>query len=385
VTLRDRLAPLLSLFLKLGSFGFGGPLAHIAMMEEEAVRRRGWLDREEFQEGLAVCQMLPGPASTQLGIYIGYLRGGWVGGVLSGLAFIAPAFVILLVLSWAYLRFGALPKVGGFFYGVNPAVIGLLLWSCLRMGRSALRGPFLGALCGLVFALRMLLDVSDLILFGLAGALTLLWQGFRPPRLGTGLLAALPWVFGGSASSGAAPSLASLFLYFLKVGSVIFGGGLVLIPYIEREVVGGFGWLTTEEFLDGVALGQITPGPVVITAAFIGYRVYGGGPEGGPLAGILGSLVATAGIFLPSFIFILGAAPFLQKVRKAERVKSFLGGVNAAVVGAIGASLVPLSRVALVDWRTGVIFLAAFVAISRLKTPPWLLVLLAGGVGVLLV
>jgi chromate transporter len=406
------------LFLKLGIIGFGGPQAHIAMQHEEAVVRRGWLSEEAFTEGLALCEMLPGPASTQMGIYLGYVRAGHWGAIVSGVCFIAPAYLIVLLLSWGYFRFQNLPQVSALFLGVSPVVTAIVLAFCWQLGQKVLKGWQRLTLAIVVFLTTALTSVSVLFQFVICGVLGCFWfrspppppsqssdpsdspkspdspqssQGsafaplrlsppaYRPP-LGRMMSA---WLLPFVGTTVSVTSLSSFWgfdrlrefalplgVFFLKVGTLIFGGGLVIIPLLEFEVVERFRWLTHTEFINGVAIGQLTPGPVVLTAAFVGYKV----------AGVIGSLIATIAIFLPSFLFILLATPLLLRLRQNPWIKAFLQGVTPAVLGAISAAVLPIAQASLIQpqWSQTVIALgilsASLLALIRFKTPTWQLV-----------
>lgn len=366
------LLEILGVFAKLGLGGFGGPMAHIAMMEEEIVRRHRWLSGERFLEGLALCQLLPGPISTQMGIYLGYVRGGLAGGLLAGLAFIGPAFFIILGLSWLYFHYGALPQVAGLFYGINPAVIALILASCYRLGRSAITDVPLAAIFAAALLATWVLRANTMILLGAAGFLGVLLYA-RSSATPSGK-AFLPWPLLAFTLAFPPSRHLQLALFFLKVGALIFGGGYVIIPFIEREVVQSLAWLSPREFLDGLALGQITPGPIIITASFIGYKV----------AGLSGALVATAAIFLPSFAFIFAAAPHLARLRQAPWAQGFLKGVNPAAVGAILGAAVLLGAKSIVDPWTAAIGLLSLVALLRFRLNALILIPAAGLLGLLL-
>ena len=353
-----RLSELGGVFLKLGCIGFGGPLAHIALIQDECVEKRRWIAKPELLQGLALCQMLPGPASTQLAIYSGYRIAGAAGGLITGGAFILPAFVILIALTWAYFRFGAIPAVQGLFYGMTPVVLAMILASTVRLIKSAATEKILFVVLAASAALIAFLSFNLIALFALAGALGVALYGPKrataPP---TAKLFALPPL----------PVLLQLGWFFLKVGSVIFGGGYVIIPFIENEVVTKLSWLTRREFLDGLALGQMTPGPVVITATFIGYKV----------AGLVGAFVSTAAIFLPSFIMVFAGSAYLGRIEHSPWVKAFLKTVNVAAVGAILGALWHLARVPLAHAFPLVLFVVSFVAIDRYKIN-FLAVLAAG-------
>ncbi|NJN30386.1 MAG: chromate efflux transporter [Synechococcales cyanobacterium RM1_1_8] len=400
----DRLRQLIPIFLKLGSIGFGGPQAHIAMMSDEFVVRRGWISAEAFAEGMAICEMLPGPASTQMGIYSGYLRAGQLGALVAGICFIAPAWLIVVALAWGYFRFQGLPQLDGVFLGVSPVVVAIILAFCWKLGKKTMTGWAKGAIALASFCATLLTPLPIVVQFLIAGAIGLvlyrpsppgspsLSQGFLPPLVAP----ALPLLLVSQPAETLALSsflgverigefFLPLTLFFLKVGSFIFGGGLVIIPLLEAEVVEQLHWLTTQEFINGVAIGQLSPGPVVLTAAFVGYKV----------AGVLGALVSAIAIFAPSFAFIMLAAPLLQRLRRSPWVRAFLQGVTAAVLGAIVAASMPLLGSALglqptwdpalprltlwtESWpQTGfaaLLLLLALVALIRYKLPTWQLV-----------
>ncbi len=352
-----------ALFLKLGVIGFGGPTAHIAMMEEEVVRRRRWLSREHFLDALAVTNMVPGPNSTEMAIHLGYLRAGVLGGVVAGLCFIGPAFLLMLVLSWAYVQYGTLPAVGALFWGVKPVVVAIIIAAAYRLARNALTSPWLIALAALAGLGAALQPGSEVWLLLGAGLLGYLLTGWRPGlRLAVPLAAPL-------ALAVAAPSpLLALAWVCFKTGAFLFGGGYVMIPLMEPEVVNTYGWLTHQQFLDGIALGQSTPGPIVITATFVGYLT----------AGLAGAVVATVAIFLPAFVIVLaGTGPFTRRLRHWQPAQRFLKGVNAAVVGTIVAASLPLARAALVDPLSVILGLGALVALVRFRVDT--LPLIVGG------
>lgn len=396
--LRSRLGPLIPLFLKLGSIGFGGPQAHIAMMNDELVVRRNWIAADAFAEGMAICEMLPGPASTQMGIYSGYLRGGQLGALVAGICFIAPAWIIVVGLAWGYFRFQGIPQLDALFLGVSPVVVAIIWAFCWKLGRKTLIDWRKAGIAIATFCLTLLTTIPIIVQFLLAGAVGLLF--YRPPaaslseRTGSMLLPpslpALPLLLASQpvevltlSSVLGAERIGEFFLpltlFFLKVGSFIFGGGLVIIPLLETEVVEQLHWLTTQEFINGVAIGQLSPGPVVLTAAFVGYKV----------AGVLGALVSAIAIFTPSFAFIMLAAPLLQRLRRSAGVRAFLQGVTPAVVGAIAAASWPLFRTAVFQPTmgasvfAGLVGLAAMVALVRFKRPTWQLVPLGALLGLL--
>ncbi|MEM9907618.1 MAG: chromate efflux transporter [Cyanobacteria bacterium P01_D01_bin.44] len=383
-----RLIALGKLFLRLGVLGFGGPQAHIAMASDEAVDRRGWLTPEEFSDGLAMCEMLPGPASTQMGIYIGYVREGWFGALVAGLCFITPAFLIVVALAWVYFRFAQLPQLAALFFGLSPVMIAIILGFCWKLGRKSVTDWVGVAIALTTLALSIFSDLSTLLIFLIFGVVGLLFYGRRlGAGLGAGLLliqvqAAVPTteVLPRSSFWGTdriSEFFGPLLFFFLKVGAFIFGGGLVIIPLLEFEVVDRLHWLTLNEFIDGIAIGQLSPGPVVITAAFVGYKV----------AGVLGALVSTIGIFTPSFLFIMLAAPVLLRLRKNAWIQAFLKGVKPAVLGAIAAATIPLSETAflrsnsLLSALAMMIGIAALVAIVRFRITAWKLILAGALIG----
>lgn len=356
---------LVRLFLKLGFSGFGGPLAHIGMMQAEVVERRRWLTKEQFLEGLAVCQMLPGPASTQLGLYIGYTQRGLAGGLVTGLAFVLPGFLIILTLSWLYGVLGSVPRVQGIFAGINPAVVAIIVHACYRLGRSAITDLPLLVLAAGAFVLTAVLDVDVVVTLLLAGLVGIALYGLPRRAGGAFLLAGVAPVWG---------VWGNLAYIFAKAGAFVYGGGYVIIPFVQREVVERLGWMSVRTFLDGIALGQITPGPIVNISAFVGYQA----------AGVPGAALAAASVFLPAFAFILAAAPLMARLREAPRIKAFLTGVNAAVVGAILGATVPLARGALVNVPSALIAVGAYVLLWRYKVDTVYLVIASGLLGLAL-
>lgn len=388
---KQRLSELIRLFGRLGVIGFGGPQAHIAMANHEAVERRQWLTQDQFTDGLALCEMLPGPASTQMGIYIGYVRAGQIGALVAGLAFIAPAFVIVVALSWAYFRYQGVPQLAALFFGVSPVMIAIILGFCWKLGKKAIKDVVSWAIALIIFALT-LLQVNTLLLFILAGLLgTWLYGPKRPPLPPSILGAFLPVAISSMATVPPAVLTLSSFWgveriaaygwpllsFFLKTGTFIFGGGLVIIPLLELEVVEKLQWLTPTEFLNGIAIGQLSPGPVVLTAAFVGYKV----------AGVLGALVASVGVFTPSFLFIMAGAPVLMRLRQNPWAKGFLSGVKPAVLGAIAAATIPLGIAAFQPATLPLSLLAiaigsaALIALIRYQVATWQLVLAGAVIG----
>jgi chromate transporter len=354
------LGEIAALFLRLGILGFGGPPAHIALMEGEVVRR-GWLDRQHFLDALAATNLIPGPNSTEMAIHLGYLRGGRLGGLVAGLTFIAPAFALMLALSWAYFELRGVPQVGAVLAGLKPAALAIIVVTAGRLARTAVtdlpRLAFFGL--GLVATIWLpAWQVLALLVAGLAGY----WR-YRPRGAGGGGVATLLAV---SAPAAPAGTLLPLALVFLKAGALLFGGGYVLIPLVQAEVVDGYGWLSRQAFLDGIALGQSTPGPIVITATFVGYAA----------AGWAGAVVATVAVFAPAFAYVLfGTGPFLDRLRARADARAFLSGVNAAVAGAIVAAGLLLAPAALESPLAWLLFGLALLALLRTRlSSVWVLV-----------
>jgi len=357
---------IISYFIKIGLLGFGGPMAHIAMMDDELVEKRKWISKEEFLEGLAICNILPGPASTQLGIYMGYMRGGILGGILAGIAFIFPAFVIITLLSFLYFNYGAIPQVKGILYGVNAVVIALISTSLYKMGKKSIT-DLKGIIIFIFSATAVYLLKANIVIVLVIGGILGIFAYYKRPKIKkTYMLAFSLFTFD--------TILIKLFTFFIKVGSFIYGGGLVIIPFIEQEVVERLGWMTQQEFLTGISFGEITPGPVIITSAFIGYKVFG----------VLGAFVSAFAIFLPSFVFILLAAPYLKKLTNLTWMKAFLKGINAAVIGTILAAVLTLIPNALVDAWTILIAIGGFIALWKYKLNLFYCVGGAGLLGVLI-
>jgi chromate transporter len=336
------------LFLKLGTIAFGGPAAHIALLEDEVVRRRKWLSREQFLDLLGASNLIPGPNSTELAIHVGHHVAGWRGLLVAGACFILPAMLIVGVLGWGYVTYGALPQVDWLLYGVKPVVIAVVLQALWGLSRTAIKSRSLAGLA-LATLLLMLLGVNELLLLFTAG---FLWgvkrwlsrprsDGTTPMPAFTGL-PVLGLVPGMVAASGTPFGLWPLFWFFLKVGSVLYGSGYVLLAFLDAGLVERMGWITRMQLLDAVAVGQITPGPVFTTATFIGYLV------GGPVA----ALVATLGIFLPAFFFVAVSGPLIPRIRKSPIAGSVLDGVNVASLGLMAAVTIQLAQAAVTDGLT---------------------------------
>ncbi|MFH0848438.1 MAG: chromate efflux transporter [archaeon] len=360
-------------FFRLSWTAFGGPLAYIAMMQDDCVEKKRWLSKDEFTEMLGITNMLPGPNATEMAIHIGYAKSGKLGAVVSGLAFTVPSFIIMLILSWLYFQYGSIPAVSGLFYGMNPVVVAIIIVTVLRLGRTSLVDwklalIFVGAL--LLSHFTGLNEALILLSSGIAGAL--IYARIPRSRLMSALVL-LPAGMLGVADSRDFPVLIQLFLEFLKASLLLFGTGLVIIPLLGPDIVDVFGWMSYREFFDGVTLGQITPGPVMKTAAFVGYKV----------AGILGAFVAMAGIFLPPFIIVPAVAPFIRQMRDNRWLQGFLKGVKAGAVGIILAVVGSLAKVAFPDLLTIGIAAVSLVAILKFRANMSLLVIVAGALGIL--
>lgn len=357
----------IGLFLKIGLISFGGPAASIALMEQEVVGKRHWLSRDHFLDLMAATNLVPGPNAVEMASHIGYVYAGWPGLLAGGVSFILPGFLASLALGWVYVQFGNLPQADALFYGINPAVLGIILVATYRLGRAALRDWPALILFVLCFAGSMLgfNEVLLLLTAGLAGVAI-----YARPRLSgkLGILLAAGGSWAGISS--ALPAwldlrLLKLGLFFLKVGSLLFGSGMVLFAFIQRDVVERLGWLTQRQLVDAIAVGQMTPGPVLSSATFIGYVV----------AGLPGALVATVGVFLPSFFIVALIGPWIPRLRRSSVALALLRGVNAAVVALILSVAVALLRTAVVDMLTALIMVGAAFILWRFRPETFWLVL----------
>lgn len=351
-------------FLKLGFTAFGGPAAHIAMMHDESVKRRSWLSDERFLDLLGAINLIPGPNSTEMAIYLGYLRAGWPGLILGGVCFIFPAMLIVLALAWAYATFGSMPQVGALLYGVKPVVIAIIAQALWNLGRKALKGP-LTAVVGVGAIVLYLLNVNVIVLLVAGGLVVMVAENY--PRLkGANHIGILLPLSGLTLSAAAAPfSFAVLFLTFLKIGAVLYGSGYVLLAFLRSDFVVNLGWLSDRQLIDAIAIGQVTPGPVFTTATFIGYL----------LGGIPGGLLATLGIFLPSFIFVALISLILPRLRSSRWASALLDGVNIASLGLMAGVTLQLAQVALIDpWTIGVALISAFLLLRFQTNSTWLIV-----------
>src|SRR5215510_14328323 len=372
---RVRILDLGRYYLRLGALGFGGPVALCGQMEKELVTERQWLTKEEFRDGLAVCQSLPGPLAIQVGIYVSYLRGGFWGAWAGGWAFILPNFIIVATMGALYVHFGGLSPVRAIFYGVSPAVIAWILHSCYRLAKLGMEDFIQWIIAGVCLVVTVALQAEVALLFIVAGIIGILYYGtlFRAGRVPSlPVLAAVP--LGAGAAGGASSSILSkLLVFFLKAGSLTFGSGLVIVPFLEKGLVQQTGWLDERQFLIAVAMGMLSPGPVVITATFVGYLV----------AGFWGSFVSTVGIFLPSFLFVLLVAPILVRNRENLNVKGFVKGAYAAAIGTILGACVLLGKIAIGDWLTALVAVISLVVLVRWKVSNPILVAATAVIGLI--
>jgi chromate transporter len=363
------------LFLKLGTIAFGGPAAHIALMEDEVVQRRRWISRERFLDLIGATAVIPGPNSTEMTIHIGYMRAGWPGLIVAGSCFILPATIMVTAIAWAYVRYQSLPQAAGLLYGVKPVVIAVILQAAWRLGRSAIKSVTI-ALIGIASIAAYALGMNEIAILGAAAAAMAVIHAARFDGRaigGTGLAAFIGGLLPG-ASVASAPavgaaasafSLSGLFLVFLKIGSVLFGSGYVLLAFLERDLVDRLGWLSTQQLIDAVAVGQVTPGPLFTTATFIGYIL--GGPAG--------AILATVGIFLPAFVFVAASGPLVPKIRQSPLAGALLDGIVIASLALMAAVAVRLGRAALIDSLTSAIAGVSAVLLFRFRVnSAWLIV-----------
>ena len=354
-------------FLKLGTIAFGGPAAHLAMMEEEFVRRRKWITQAEFLDRMAAANLIPGPNSTEVAIFIGHLKRGWRGLIVAGASFIIPAALIVSAIAWAYVRFGSLPRAQGMLYGIKPVVVAIIIQALGKLSQSGVRTPLLAVIAALAAALR-LAGVSPVLVLEIEGTLSAAAWGMRNRLLGTAFTG-MPQLLAGIVAVGATAAtwpigLGRLFLSFLKIGSVVFGSGYVLLAFLQSEFVERLHWLTDQQLLDSVAVGQFTPGPLSATATFIGYIV----------AGWKGAVVATVGIFLPGFVLVALSGPVIPWLRRSPVFAAALDGVVAGSLALMAVVTWQLGRASLVDWPTLAMCGVGLIALLRFKVnSAWLI------------
>lgn len=367
---RERILEVVQLFLRLGLTAFGGPAAHIAIMRDEVVKRRKWVSEQEFLDLFGAANLIPGPTSTEMAIYLGFRRVGWIGLVLGGVCFILPAMLITLILAWVYVQYGTTPIASGVLYGIVPVVIAIIAKALWTMSRSAVKGWLTGVL-GLAVVGFYFLGANILVLLLAAGLAAMLGENLpklrQPPPVGI-----FSPMIGLNLLSGSVPfSLALLFLTFLKIGAILYGSGYVLVAFLHTDLVQNLGWLTDRQLFDAIAVGQITPGPLFTTATFIGYV----------LGGVPGALLATAGIFLPSFAFVGITSLFVQRLRDSTWLGGFLDGVNAASLGLMLGVTLQLSTTAIPDLFTFGIAVGSLLLLRFSKLNSTWLIALGAGIG----
>jgi chromate transporter len=368
---RSRQVPLRELavfFLRLGTTAFGGPAAHIGIMEDELVRRRRWLSREAFLDLLGASNLIPGPSSSELAIHIGYLCAGWRGLVIAGSCFVLPAALMVAALADLYVRFGKLPAAVGVLYGIKPVVIAIILQALWTLGRTAVKTTFLGFV-GLISLCLTLVSTHPLLLLSVAGTIACV-PHLRNSRASLFTLPATPIVGAGLATT-ASFSLISLFLIFLKIGVTVFGSGYVLLAFLRSDLVVHRGWLTDTQLIDAVAVGQVTPGPVFTTATFIGFI----------LAGVRGAVVSTVAIFLPALLIVAVSGPLVPRIRKSNVAGAFLDGVNVASLALVAAVTWQLGRASLNDGLSVALAALSLIALVRFRVNSAWLVLVGAIVG----
>lgn len=371
----NRLKEILGVFIKLGAFSFGGPAAHIAMMDDEIVKKRKWLSREKFMDLLGATNLIPGPNSTELAIHLGYERGGILGLFIAGSAFIVPAMMIVLVFGILYANYGALPEVSGVLYGIKPVIMAIIIQALYRLGQSVVKNKT-AAILGIAVVLLSFLGIQEIPLLFLAGSFTMLlknWEKIRTKLFSISVFPLGLMTTGISSSNMPLPSmpLHTLFLTFLKIGSVLYGSGYVLLAFLEAEFVERFAVLTNQQLMDAIAVGQFTPGPVFTTATFVGYLING----------FEGAILATVGIFLPAFVLVFLLNPIISKLRSSTWVSGALDGINVASLGLMAVVSMKLGISTFIDFVTVLIFLAAFFVMMKLKINSVWLIMVGGFIG----
>ncbi|MGH2592366.1 MAG: chromate transporter [Anaerolineae bacterium] len=370
---RASLAEITWLFLKIGLTAFGGPAAHIAMMRDEVVHRRKWIDDQRFLDLLGATNLIPGPNSTEMAIHLGFVRAGWAGLIVAGACFILPAMLIVMLLAWTYTRFGTTPEVGWLLTGVKPVVIAIVAQALWGLGQKAVKGPFM-AIVGLAVFTLYFIGVNEIALLFVGGLVVMFVQNLRrsnQPGL-AGSLAPLAGLSLPAIAAAVTPfNLPLLFLTFLKIGSLLYGSGYVLLAFLRADFVTRLGWLTDQQLIDSIAIGQVTPGPVFTTATFIGYV----------LGDVPGALLATLGIFLPAFVFVAISNPIVPRLRNSPWTAGLLDGVNVASLGLMAAVTVLLGQAAFVDPLAIALGIISAVLLFRFKINSTWLVLGGAAVG----
>lgn len=343
----------LKTFLKLGIFGFGGPAAHLALIEQEIVNKKKWITREKLIDLIGITNIIPGPNSTEVVIHIGYIRAGWKGLIVAGLAFIFPAALITIAFAYLYVEYGSLPNAVWFLNGIKPAVIAIIATALFRLVRTGVRKQ--ASIISFIFAFALnMFGVNELILLFASGLIITLWDNkdkIIKSTAGKTKAFAFPLYILIQEGISSRPDIINLGLYFLKIGSILYGSGYVLIAFLQGELVGAYHWITTQQLLDATAVGQFTPGPLLSTATFIGYIIHGAP----------GAAIATLGVFLPSFIFVAILARYMDKIRKNKILSSFLDGLNGGSLGLMGAVLVKLAIQTLISPAVILIFILCLI------------------------
>jgi chromate transporter len=374
---KERLKELAIVFLKLGAIAFGGPAAHVAMMDDEIVKRRQWLSREKLLDLLGITNLIPGPNSTELAIHIGYERAGWQGLIIAGTCFILPAMCIVWVLAAIYTKYQKLPQLEWLLYGIKPVIIAIVIQASWKLGKKAAKDiPTI--IAGITVIVCYFLGINEILLLLIAGLGIMLFKNLRQNKNGiTGaLLLPVTGIFaqlGNSPNPIPSPNWLNVFLFFLKIGSILYGSGYVLLAFLQRDLVERNQWLTSQQLLDAIAIGQFTPGPVFTTATFIGYL----------LAGNVGAIAATIGIFLPAFVLVALINPWVSKLRKSTWISAGLDGINAASLGLMGAVTYTLGRSALVDLTTVILAFVSAIAIFKFNINSAWLVIFGGIIGLI--
>ncbi len=378
---QQRLVELARVFLRLGAIAFGGPAAHIAIMDDEIVKQRQWLDRETLLDLIGITNLIPGPNSTELAIHIGYLRGGWRGLLIAGSCFIVPAMLLVWGLAMLYVRYQTLPQLHGLLYGIKPVIIAILVQAIWKLGKQAAKDTPT-SLAGLLAMAGYFAKWNEILLLVVLGVAVMLTKTqLRKPPISAAVLLPMAGITAqvsrtiGGITSATAPAFAvswmQVFWFFLKIGCVLYGSGYVLLAFLQRELVDQQRWLTAQQLLDAVAIGQFTPGPVFTTATFIGYLLAG---HGGAIAG-------TIGIFLPAFVFVWLVNPWVAKLRQSPWASGFLDGVNAASLGLMAAVTYGLGQAALIDGLTVGLALVSAIALMRFQVNSAWLVVIGGAIG----
>jgi chromate transporter len=375
------LGGLVSYFLKLGSWGFGGPIALAGYMRRDLVEQRGWYTEEEYQQGLAIAQTMPGPLAAQLAMWLGFLERGALGALAVTIPFVVPPFLIVTAVAIVYVHYQGLSQVGDIFFGVGPVVMAIIAIAAWRLARSTNKyDPVLWAVAAIVCAATVIAGAEIAWLFLAAGLFGALYYGGGPPRLGTRLASVLPLPLlasvGGFAWTGAGVSLTTMALFFIEAGAFTFGSGLAIVPFLHHGLVDAHHWLTERQFTDAVAMGLISPGPVVIMATFAGYIAYG----------VVGALVATGAVFLPVYLFVVAPGRLFRRYERHPRVQGFVMGATAAAAGAIAGAAIVISGQTIHGWLAPMIAGVALALLlqKRLKLPEPALVLAGAAAGLLL-